>query len=310
MNRFLAGLLKNLRYKVSSVVLACLLWYIVQGEQIIEVSRTINVQIEVPEGFMIKGESNRVKYATIRGPRVLMGDIATRPLEAQVAITKKKPGVHRLRISKDNLPRWDDRIRITIEDPDLPLIMDEKLTRNVPIKEVTQGVPAEGYIIEKINLKPLRVDITGLKTDVAKVKEVYTEPVDVAGIQQTKSFEVRLVPPPGVEPNGISPDIAQLSVLIGEKKVNKRFGSIPVEVVGTEFQSGVNPRYVSILIQGTPAVLDFVERSDLRAFVEASELKPGRHQKEIQVKIPADTTLIETFPENAEVDIGTDKKLN
>jgi YbbR domain-containing protein len=84
-----------------------------------------------------------------------------------------------------------------------------------------------------------------------------------------------------------------------------------VEVVGSEYLTAVKPRFVSIIIQGTPGVLSFVKRSDLEAFVEARELEPGKkHNRVVQVKIPPDTVLIETFPQSATVEIYNQKRAN
>ena len=109
----------------------------------------------------------------------------------------------------------------------------------------------------------------------------------------------------------LSTEKVQVSLMVGEKKINKRFGSVPIEVVGSDFLTAVKPRYVSIVIQGTPGVLSFVKRSDLEAFVEARELEPGKkHNRPVQVKIPPDTVLIETFPQSATVEIYNQKRLN
>jgi YbbR domain-containing protein len=69
----------------------------------------------------------------------------------------------------------------------------------------------------------------------------------------------------------------------------------------------VRPRYVSIVIQGTPGILSFIKRTDLRAFLDGRDLIPGQHERKIQVKIPPDTVLIETYPENATVEISSKK---
>ena len=69
-------------------------------------------------------------------------------------------------------------------------------------------------------------------------------------------------------------------------------------------------KFVSIVIQGTPGVLSFVNKEDLRAFVELTNMPPGNHEKEIQVKIPPNTVLIETFPQKGNIHISNRKKVN
>lgn len=304
------GLFRNFQYKLSAIILACLFWYIVQGEEILEINRRIVVNVRVPDGYMVKGPETRIKDATLRGSRVLLGDFSTRPLEATLRISEGKTGQLRFRIDKEYIKNWDNRIRLTVHDPYLTVVVDEKMSRKVPVREFLKGVPGDGYIIEKSIIKPSHVTVTGLKSEVAKIEEILTEPIDVTDLSATKSFEARLVAK-DIPKSGLSVDKVAVSLSVGEKKVNKRFGSVPVEVVGSEFLTAVKPRYVSIVIQGTPGVLSFVKRSDLEAFVEARELEPGKkHTRTVQVKIPPETVLIETFPQQATVEIYNQKRLN
>lgn len=306
----LTRLFRNFQYKIAAVVLACLFWYIVQGEEILEINRRIAVNIKVPDGFIVKGPDVRFKDATLRGSRVLLADFSTRPLEAALKIQDGKTGQLRYRIDKEYIKNWDNRIKLTVHDPYLTVFVDEKVSKKVPVKEFLKGVPADGYIIEKTIIKPNTITISGLKSEINRIDEIQTEPIDVSDLQATKSFDARLIAKDLPE-SGLSADKVQVSLLVGEKKVNKRFGSVPVEVVGSDYLTAVKPRYVSIVIQGTPGVLSFVKRSDLEAFIEARELEAGKkHLRPVQVKIPKDTVLIETFPQTATVEIYNQKRLN
>jgi YbbR domain-containing protein len=307
---FFAWIFRNFQYKIAAVILAFLFWYIVQGEEILEINRRIAVNIKVPEGYIVKGPEVRFKDATLRGSRVLLADFSTRPLEATLNIQEGKSGQLRFRIDKEYIKNWDGRLKLTVHDPYLTVVVDEKVSKKVPVKEFLKGVPADGYIIEKTVIKPNTVTISGLKSEIARIEEIQTEPIDVSDLQATKSFDARLIAK-DIPESGLSVDKVQVSLLVGEKKVNKRFGSVPVEVVGSDYLTAVKPKYVSIVIQGTPGVLSFVKRSDLEAFVEARELEAGKkHTRPIQVKIPNDTVLIETFPSQATVEIYNQKRLN
>jgi YbbR domain-containing protein len=310
-NRLTRRIFNNFQYKIFALILACLFWYIVQGEEILEINRRIIVSIKTPDGFAIKGSDTRIKDATLRGPRVLIGSFPTKPLEATIRIPKGRKGQLRYRMDKEYIRNWDNRVKLTVHDAYVSVLVDEKATKKVPVREQLRGVPAEGYNIEKAIVKPAKIDVSGLKSEIDKIKEVVTELIDVEGIQQAKSIEAKLVTPGNMEATGLSVDKVSVNLLIGEKKVNKRFGSIPIQVVGSDFVSQVKPQYVSIVIQGTPGVLSFVKKTDLGSFVEARDLEPGRkYDREIQVKIPPDTVLIETFPENASVTIFPTKKPN
>ena len=100
---FFAWIFRNFQYKIAALILAFLFWYIVQGEEILEINRRIAVNIKVPDGYIIKGPEVRFKDATLRGSRVLLADFSTRPLEATIKVQDGKTGQVRYRhiISRD-----------------------------------------------------------------------------------------------------------------------------------------------------------------------------------------------------------------
>lgn len=299
-------LFHNFWYKVTSLFLAFIIWGIIQGEQILELNREIIVNIEAPEGYAIRGESKRALAATVRGPRVLMTE-APNVLEATVRVPPLKGRKYRVRIDKDEIKNWDSRLSITIHDPYLTLFVDEKVERTVPIKYVPHGTPAEGYFVKKSALNPNWVKISGLKSDLMKVREVATEPIDISGLQQNQTIDAALVPPPGMQLADLSVEFTTVSLQVGDSFVNSRYGSIPIEIVGAEGAASVRPRYASIVLQGTSGVLRFVKREELKAFVEARGLANGQYEQELKFKIPPDTVMIESFPEKVTVTIGQEK---
>ena len=308
--RVLATIFNNFGYKAAAVILATLLWYTVQGEEVLEINRRIVVNVTVPDNLMIKGSTTRFKDATLRGPRVLLGDFPRRDLEAQLRIIPGQIGQRRYRIDRDHIVGgWDQRISLTVHEPYVLVTVDEKATKTVPVRPVLQGAPAEGSMVERSQTEPETITLTGLKTELARIKEVLTEPIDVTGLSASKNIETN-VSRIGLVDAELSTQRVTVKLSIGEQKINKRFLSVPVEVTGSEYVSAIKPQQVEIIIQGTPGVLERVKNSDLRAFVEVRELAPGRYEREIKVKIPPETTLIETIPANAAVEIYNQKRLN
>ncbi len=297
-------LFHNFGYKVLSLFLAVIVWAIIQGEQVQEVSREVMVAIHVAPEFGIRGELVRIKAATVRGPQAWLMEVPKK-LTADIYIPSGKVGRYRIRLSKDDVKNLNERLEVIIHEPYLDLFVDRVMERTIPVKEAIHGTPAEGYIIEKVNIDPKNVSVKGIRNDLLKLRYVYTEPIDVSGFQDSRVLDVRLVSP-GLGADALSTDMVRVAMQVGDSKINKRFGNIPVEIVGADQAASVKPQFVSILVQGVPGVLNFIKRSDFRAFVEVRGLAPGRYEQDIRVKIPADTALIETFPEKGIVAIGKD----
>ena len=290
-----ALIFKNLGYKVFALFLAVVIWSLIQGEQILEDNREVIVNVEIPKGYMIRGDVRRVILATVRGPRVLMTERT--PLEAKVKVPPLKGSKYRVRVDKEDIKDWDGRLQITIHDPYLTLYIDEEGSRMVPVRWEHQGTPAEGYFIKKKLLKPAAVKLTGLKGDLLKVREVATEPVDISGLQENRSFDVSLIPPEGFTPENIGSDTVNVSVQVSEILENKRYANLPIDVTGNDYEVLTSPKVAVVTIQARPSVLKFIEPKNFQVTVDASGLKPGQYEREIKLKIPSETVLIESAPE-------------
>jgi len=98
-----------------------------------------------------------------------------------------------------------------------------------------------------------------------------------------------------------------VALQIGEAKKNRRFENIPVSVVGGAVAPLPRLKPVSIEIQSTPSILNSVSEADLAAFVDVSGLEPGKFDKDVQVKIPSDTVLIEVNPKAVQIQVLPNK---
>lgn len=293
--------MNNFWYKLSALGIAFILWYFVQGKEVLEVNKRLQVNMQVPKGYMVKGGDVRFKEMTIKGPRLLLDSNRSRPFEANIKVAPKV-GEQRFRIEKRFLRDWNSRLVPTVHDPYIKINVDLKKTRTLPIKHVTQGLPADGYTIEKVDIKPPSVNVSGPKEEIDLLTHIATTPIDITGLQSSRSIESSLF----VENNthlSLSIEKVTVNLRVGETKINKRFAGIPLEIDGEDSLATPTPRYVTIVVQGTPAVLNFVKRDELRAFLDARNLAPGTYERKIQVKIPAGTALIETQPENAQVEV-------
>lgn len=296
--------LNNLPYKIAALMLATLFWYVIQGEEILEINRRMVVNLVSPDGYMVKGEAQRVKDVTLRGPRVLLANLSTRPIEAVIHVPKSIARVpKRIRVDKEHVEGWDNRIRMLVHDPYVTVLMDEKSTRRVPVREVQKGAPAEGFLVEKVNIKPSSVDLVGLKSELGYAREVLTEPIDISGLQATKSYRVPLTPPSGFDRASIPTSPVEVTFQITEKKEPRRFSGVPVEVIGASTPYSVRPQVVTLEVQATSGVLTFVRSADFRAYVEVRDFPAGRFELPVQVKIPPDTIFIRSIPEKVTVDI-------
>ena len=296
------SLASNLVYKVLAVVVAIIFWYIVQGGEIIEISQQVRVNILVPDGYGVNGETTFIKDATVRGPRSLLAKLSKdTPLEAEVRITEERRDSYRLRLGKDHIRKWNDRAQLTIHEAYIRVEVDKLAVRELPVEILLQGVPADGYIIEKTTVEPELLTVIGLQSTIEKMHKVITAPVDVDGLQNNRTIIVGLA---GENTVSYNKQQVKVSLQVGEKKINQTFTNIPIDVVGKAKAMNIDPETIAITVQGVPAVLNFIDNRSFQAFIDVSGLTSGRHERKVAVKIPEDTTIIETVPETVFVEIA------
>ncbi len=185
-------LTKNLPYKLTALFLAGLIWYVVQGEEILEIPARVEVEIISAEGMMVREPKNHLKDITLRGPRVLLGDLGKKNLQATIKIPSDRRGNMRFRVDKDLFPNWDNRIRMTIHDPAIAVFVDEKIVKTLTVRPDLIGEFNENFTFNRVILRPSEVTLTGLKTDLAKIKEIQTEPIDISNLHGSTELSVKL----------------------------------------------------------------------------------------------------------------------
>ncbi len=290
----------NFTYKLIAFLLGVIFWYIVQSEQVLEVNRKIRVQLIAPDGFVVKGGNTQYKDATLRGPRALLNHFSMEPIQAQVKLYADKPQTVRVRLDKEYIKAWNDRIKITIYDAYISVFLDRKMEKELPVKPNLIGLPKDGYLIEKTIVIPEQVLVSAAASELQRIDAISSEPIDIKDISESKSFDAILLTDPTLK---VSAKKVQVNVLVGEKKVNKSFANVMIEVESTNFPLKIKPTRVSVVIQGSPSKLNLVRDGDIRAFLNVKDLPVGIFEHKIQVKIPPDTVLIETNPENAIIEI-------
>ena len=291
--------------KLISLVLAVSLWLFVQGKETLEVSSSLQITLEPPDNLAIAGTSVLEKDVTIRGPRALLEGYKNTPLSA--TIHPKAKGNRRLRLDRTSLvergyldEKWDVRLDLVVHEPYVSFTVEEKISRTLPIKASLQGTPSEGYLIEKILVRPQNITISGAASFLSSLEHITTEPLSVDNLDANVTQEVFLDIPAAVTTK-FSEETVHITLQVGREKVNQLFSNVATEVQSSKYRSQMIPNKVSIVLQGRPEVLETVEYEKLKAFVNVDQLKPGTHELELQVHIPQGLTLIETIPEKVSV---------
>lgn len=180
--------------------------------EIVQIARVRRVEhlVEIeergrrPEDLQYDGAVTQPETVTVVGPEtVVPGGIGR--VRALLDLSKIRPGVS-FNVDVEVLGKGNLPVPLARCEPATvtvyPAVAAAPTTNNVLITPVWKGQPAFGYEVQRYELKPSQVTLTGKSAVLASLQKVETEPIDLTGIRETTLLSTRLRLPTGVQAMG------------------------------------------------------------------------------------------------------------
>lgn len=295
-------LTRNWGAKLVSLVLAVGLWYYAVGEEKVEVTRTIPIELKMEEEKLsVVGKPIRVVSVTLQAPRSLLTNLATEELKAVHWIKNvKAAGDYNFRVEPREIGLPSEEIRVVRIDPEVVQVkIDEMIVQKLEVEPVFLGETAIGYRVDpaKIQLDPSSVLVEGPKGQLGNLRKTKTQPIDMVGRVRSFRKTVRIAEIPGLK--FLSESLVDVYVPIEEALGEKSFEGIPVKILGTPAslaRINVEPGKINTALQGSDKDLEAIDPARLLFYVEVSGLEEGTHQVPIQAVLPVGIYLKENLP--------------
>ncbi|MGE5252586.1 MAG: diadenylate cyclase CdaA [Planctomycetaceae bacterium] len=183
----------NLIPKSVSFILVCVLWVFIGGQPRAEIWMTVPLEYRnMPANMEIVGELvNRVEVG-IRGPRTMISSISPDQLKAYVDLSQSISGANHIRLTPENV-RAPLGTEITKVVPSSVRIRLEDIkSRAVPVKAHLVGKLSRPLRLKEVVVDPPEVVLQGPAGILKKVKEVFTEPVELGEVEEDTHISVPL----------------------------------------------------------------------------------------------------------------------
>jgi YbbR domain-containing protein len=161
------------------------------------VERELDAQFtyEVREGFMILNPEQRVQVR-VRGPEEQVRNLRPGDVDVEVPfpdpVDTNAPNVVPLGPSNVTLPEGLEVTGLSLER--LTLLIDERITKEVPVIPELTGEPAAGARVQRdqILVVPATVNIEGPRRKIERIDRARTEPIDLTrhGLTFTQTARV------------------------------------------------------------------------------------------------------------------------
>ena len=291
--------------KLLSVAIAVLLWFTVSGEEVVERSLRVPLELRnIPDRMELVDSPPISVDVRVRGTTGVVSHLDSGDVVAVLDLSSGRPGRRLFHLTPTQVvaPLGVDVVQVT--PATIPLTFERAGTKSVPVAPVVEGTPASGYSIGAIKAEPAVVDVEGPESALERLTGAITEPVSVADAAKPVTETVAV----GIQDVGLRlryPVNARVTVAIVPIPVEQTVPDVPVEIrnIGAKQTARATPAAVKIVLRGAKATLDALKGDASGAFVDVANLKPGRHSLRVRVEPLPDVEILRVEPASVQVRI-------
>jgi uncharacterized protein (TIGR00159 family) len=184
---------QNLGAKVLSVAVAVAMWAAIFGDQGATIARTFSVPVvvrNVPGGFLLEEPSPVHASVTLSGPEMEFKNLDPSALMLEVELDDVSAGVQHIPFDPASLARPPGLSVYRIEPSELTVKAHEAVTVNAEVRPRTKGNLPRSLKLRVLKAEPNRIAVIVAKAREAAVRQVATEPVDLAAIAEPGAVTV------------------------------------------------------------------------------------------------------------------------
>jgi len=151
----------------------------------------VDVPIEfhnIPQNLEISSENIPRAQIRLRGPERVVHRLQASDVYAEIELSGLKPGERTFDLTAQQIHEPAELEVVQVVPSQLHLVFDTRLARQVPVQPRVVGSFAPGYGIERVEVDPPNIAISGPKKHVEAVESAITDPVDVSGAINRATF--------------------------------------------------------------------------------------------------------------------------
>jgi YbbR domain-containing protein len=277
-------LLTNWPLKLLAMALAFAIWVSVTGETRIVQDFSVPLELQLSESKVLSSTLPTTVTVRLRGSQGQMRRLDSVPMVLRVNLRSAPVGEQDVQISSRDLDGVPRGVEVDFIDPDrLSLLLDERLSVELPIEPTFIGQPPEGYAFYGARVQPESVLVEGPRSQLEPLELLRTNPIRLDN--RTEPFVVRVTAvPEDSYVRMLDPRSLEVHVDIDASPVERSFEEVPVVVRGGTAGDEVDPAAVSVILSGPPALINSLLPEHVAAVADVSELQPGmEHVVQVQV---------------------------
>lgn len=301
----------NLRLKIASLVLALSLSLFVNYFFVGELGNTSVLQLivpvevkNIPSNRVIILPETRQAEISVRGPSLSIARVATNPPVVRVELPNDVNHRFVASLSRSDLRVPVDVEVLSIKPSDLEFVLDDVVSKTIPIVVPQIGVPPYGFQVTDFKYTPQQVSIRGPETKIRAINQVESSPIDLRDLKSPLKVMLSLEDMGAL--TELSEKIVSVEVGIGIVKKAKLFEALPLQVRPKHGEALVLSREkVQVEIEAPAPKLDQLTAAQVVPFIDiGNEPLKETVSAKIQVEIPAEFEAKVRSIKPEEVEVG------
>jgi YbbR domain-containing protein len=291
----------NIAWKILSLVVAFGIWFVVMSSNSIEITKEVNLELDVAPGLIVANEvPDRVSFR-LSGSKFFLRTLANSLDTIHIDLTKAKAGPTYYRIEKDSLHLPIGVRVLSISPSTINPVLQPVDRRSVPVEIVQKNSVPNGYRLVRIQALPKNVRIKGPRNVVDRISVIRSQPIDLSDIQASLKWDIPLTTghPNVTFDEEVEPKI---TVEVEPTGSNFRVAGVPLQVKASR-DFTVQPEKVALYVNCPPNLIRTLTPERVRAYVEVPETKSGTYVREVKADLPQGVKLVRIVPDRVQVQL-------
>jgi YbbR domain-containing protein len=173
---------QNFGLKLTSLLLAIGLWFVVAHDPIAEVEIRVPIEFQsLPESLEVDSANFTQALIRVRGPERVIHRLEVSDVRAEINLANVGPGERTFDLTPRQVHVPQDLEVVQVIPTQFQLSLDTRTTRAVEVRARVTGTFASGMRVAQVIAEPSSIMITGPRRRVEAVESATTDPVDVSG---------------------------------------------------------------------------------------------------------------------------------
>lgn len=266
-----------------AILLACVYWgYTVSEEKSLR-DFTVPLQFaNLPKDLVLTEEGLlRVVTVEVQGPPEMVRRLREGDVEVRVDVGRMAAGPQVVELDTQNIRLPSSVEFIKVVPHVVRFTLDRRGTARLPLRPTFVGQPVPGRQVLEWSVDPPMVNVSGPSGLLQRLQFISTQAVPLEG--RAQDFLTPVVPAlPSSELSTGDLGPFTLAVTLGEKRLQRTVGPVPIQVRGGRVPVEISPSGIKVMVEGPASLMEGLAPDDFVAEVDLSGQRPA--EKETQLR--------------------------